>query len=249
MHRFFVDEENIADGRVSIGGDDFSHINLSLRLREGDRITVCTGDKKDHIVELTDFYSDYVEGKILETKRNSAEPDLDITLAQSLPKNRNMELVVQKMTEIGGRAIIPLETERTIVKLSGKKKVKRHARWQKIVAEAAKQSGRGIIPEVKSVTDFSDLLDRFSEYDLVIAFWTGEKEKGLRNILSGIGKDKIGSILLMIGPEGGFSPQEAKLIRKQGGYTCGLGPRILRTETAGPVGTAILLYEFGEMGV
>lgn len=249
MHRFFVKEEAINEEKVYISGDDFSHIELSLRLRPGDRIVVCTGDLNDYIVELTEFHSDYVEGDIVETLKNRAEPALNITLAQSLPKNRNMEHVVQKTTEVGGRAVIPLETQRTIVKLSGKKKKKRRARWQRIAIEAAKQSGRGIIPEVKEVTDFSGLVKQFPEFDLVIACWTGEETRGLSDILSRAGKDKISSILLMIGPEGGFSPEEVERIGEHGGYTVRLGSRILRTETAGPVGTAIILYEYGEMGV
>ena len=250
MHRFFIKEKDIIDGnRVIIDGDDFSHINLSLRLCEGDKIVVCTGDGTDYKVELVDFQKKQVEGKIIDKSSNLAEPSINVTLAQSIPKSRNMELVVQKATEVGVSKIIPLETGRTIVKLSGKKKEKRKARWQKIVEEAAKQAGRGIIPRVDTVTEFDVLLEKFSNYDLIIAFWAKEKENNIRNIISSIDKKNIKDVLLLIGPEGGFAPGEIEKIKQQGGFSCGLGTRVLRTETAGIVGVSIFLHEFNEMEV
>ena len=251
MNRFFVSKDSIKGDMVRISGQDYNHISHSLRLQPGDKIIVCYGDGNDYLVKLTEFQneSEIVTGKIIEKKPNQNEPEVKITLAQAIPKNKNMELVAEKCTELGFQSLIPLTTKRTIVKLSGKKKQKRINRWQRIVNEAAKQSQRGIIPDVKDIHSIENISKMKQDYDLIIIFWTGENNNNLTDIFNNINKNDIENILIVIGPEGGFTKSEVNLIKnKADGYSTNLGPRILRTETAGLAALSIILYEFGEVG-
>ncbi len=249
MHRFFINEKIIDGDMVKISGDDFNHISYSLRLNPGDNIILTDIDKNEYIVKLQDFSSDYVKGKIVERKRNNTEAELKITIAQAIPKKRNMDLVIQKNTELGVYAFIPLETERTVVKLNKKKEDSRIERWQKIAREAAKQSERGIIPEVQGLFSLKDLIQIKNNYDFIIVLWEDEDKNNFSDFLSNNKIDDKLNILLIIGPEGGFSTSEIEYIKeKLDGYSISLGSRILRTETAGIIGSTILLYESGNMG-
>ncbi len=245
MHRFFLESNFVKEDRVVITGDDFNHISHSLRLNSGDEVIVNTGDSMDLLVELIEFSTDQVSGIIRDRYKNKNEPRVKITLAQAVPKNRNMDLIAQKCTEIGIYSIIPLDTERTVVKLSSRKEEKRVARWQRIVREAAKQSQRGRVPEVKNLHNIEDIADIKNRYDLVLVCWEEIEETGLKDILEDKDRNKIGDILVVIGPEGGLSKEEVNTIQ---GQNLSLGPRILRTETAGLVALTMILYEFGEMG-
>lgn len=253
MNRFFVKEEQMEDKVVKIEGQDYKHISRSLRLQPGDKIIVCTGDGFDYLVELKKFYNneDLVIGRILSEEKNMNEPNINITLAQSIPKNRNMELVAEKATELGVHTIIPLSTQRTVVKLKEDKKEKRIQRWQRIVEEAAKQSQRGIIPQIKDLYSIEDIPDIAEDYDLILIFWTNEDNININKIFSKffIEKDKLSNILVLIGPEGGFTYQEVELVTDiDNSYSVSLGPRILRTETAGLAVLSVILYEIGELG-
>ncbi len=251
MHRFFVEKNNIKKSKVIISGEDYNHIYKSLRLKPGDKIIACPGDGFDYITKLTDFNNEdnYVKGNIVEKTKNSSEPDINISLAQAIPKDRNMELVAEKGTEIGIKYLIPLETERTIVKISGKKKKKRINRWQRIMEAAAKQSQRGIIPTVKDLYKLDDIQDIIYDYDLVVALWTGESDRTLYDIFEEINFDEVVDILILIGPEGGFTETEINKLNFNEHsfcYQANLGSRILRTETAGLVVSSIILYNFND---
>ena len=248
MHRFFVQPEDISDGMVRIGGSDFNHINRALRLETGEGIIVSSGDGLDHLAEIREFRDNEVIVVIKESYRNKNEPELQVTLAQAIPKKGNMELIIQKCTELGIRRIIPLFTERTIVKLDEKKQEKRRERWQKIAEEAAKQSRRGIIPYIDNFYRLQELVDIFAEFDIVLIPWEEEEENGLRGALEKVDLKEKSRILIIIGPEGGFSAGEVEDVRKTGGISVSLGPRILRTETAGFVTLTALLYQAGELG-
>lgn len=244
MNRFFINTDAFQGEVVEITGSDFNHISHSLRLKIGNKIIVATGDGWDYIVELTDFKEGKVIGNIIDKRPNITEPSINVTLAQAIPKKNNMDLIVQKSTEIGINKIIPLETSRTVVKLKGNKKDKRRKRWQKIAEEAAKQSQRGIIPVVEMIHDIKDLKSIMNKYDLVLVPWEEERATGLKKIWS----DNVENILLVIGPEGGFPIDEIDYLKKYGGKPITLGPRILRTETAGLVALSMILYESGNLG-
>lgn len=248
LPRFFIDKNDIDGEKVYIRGNDYNHIARSLRLQPGDRIVACTGAGMELMIVLTDFTDDYAAGKIIKREKSRNEPVIKITVAQAIPKNRNMELVIQKCTEIGVYDIIPLQTERTIVELYGNKKQRRLQRWHRLAEEAAKQSHRARIPGIKDIHNLEDVIDISSDFDIIFILWEQETETTFADILREIDKNCINNILLIVGPEGGFAEKEVNLIKSQaGGYSLSLGPRILRTETAAFVGLTILLYEFGEM--
>lgn len=249
MHRFFITDDLIDGDMVRIEGSDFNHISRSLRLQPDDEIIVCPGDGRDFIVRLEEFNNNYVLGEIISREQNKNEPGVNVTLAQAIPKNKNMEMIVQKCTEIGIKAIIPLVTERTIVKLKGKKRKKRRQRWQRIAEAAAKQSQRGIIPEIDDIHNLKKIVDTKTEFDLILVCRAGEEKKGLKDVLARVEMDQVKDILVIVGPEGGFRAGEIELIcGETGGYSLSLGPRILRTETAGLVVLSLLLYEVGDIG-
>lgn len=248
MHRFFINKDNVQGKVVRITGSDFNHISHSLRLVPGDRVIVNSGDGVDNTLEIIDIDENRVKGKIIYFEKNKNEPELNITLAQAIPKKHNMDMVVQKCTEIGIKGVIPIETKRTIVKLKNKKRQKRINRWQRIAEEAAKQSGRGCIPRVMDVHNISELTEKFSLYDLILIPWVGEESRGLKEIWNNRRNLEENNILIIIGPEGGFTADEVELVREKGGKSITLGPRVLRTETAGLVVLTMILYEAGEMG-
>jgi len=249
MHRFFLKKENINKNLVKIIGEDYNHIVNSLRLKTGDKILACSENGMDYITELKQFdeKNQVVKGEIIDQKVNKSEPKVNIELAQAIPKNRKMELIAEKCTEIGIKALIPLTTSRTVVKLSKKKKNKRINRWQRITEAAAKQSQRGIIPSVKDSKNIQDLINCTESYDLVLILWTEKESNVIYDLFTGIDLNNVNDILAIIGPEGGFTDKEVKnLSENDNCYPVNLGSRILRTETAGLVISSILLYEFRE---
>ena len=197
MQRFFVDEKNITADRVKIVGDDVKHISNSLRLSSGEEIIVVpkTGDTGiEYLVELVTIKREKIIGAVIEEREIATEAPVDIHLAQAVPKKKNMELVVQKATELGVSKIISLQTERTVVKLSGKKAQKRIARWQRIANAAAKQSQRGLIPEVCGLYNPGELLNKGAKkerYDLILFCYTGGKGTDIKNILKSFLKNKL----------------------------------------------------------
>lgn len=247
MHRFFVTEEAFEGEVVKITGSDFNHVSNSLRLKAGDEFIVSRGDGLDYTVEIREFAEDTVYAVIKDFKENRSEPTINISLAQAIPKKGNMELVVQKSTEIGVCKIIPIITERTIVKIDEKKQEKKIGRWQKIAEEAAKQSRRGKIPSIEKVCSLRELYSTFSAYDLVLIPWEEEERKGIRSVWQEL-KKRPQDLMIIIGPEGGFSAAEIETAKQYGGIPVTLGPRILRTETAGFVALAAILYQAGELG-
>ena len=255
MNRFFVKPEYIENDVVEISGDDFNHISNSLRLKKGDKIIISIGDGYDYIVKLSNFKDYSVLGQIIKKKTNQTEPSINIDLAQAIPKNRNIEFVIQKGTEIGVNNIIPLETERTIVKLSKNKEKRRIERWQTIAEESAKQSQRGKIPKISGLVSFDnkdDIKELINKYDRVLILYAGETSKNIENTIKKYKNEKVNNILLFIGPEGGFTKQEVEILESIQSSTeletISLGPRILRTETAGIVALSAILYEFGDLG-
>ncbi|HKL12502.1 MAG TPA: RsmE family RNA methyltransferase [Halanaerobiales bacterium] len=255
MHRFFVKDEYIENDVVEISGEDFNHISNSLRLQPGDEIIVSPGNSYDYIVELKDFNDKTVIGRIINKEVNQTEPEINVDLGQAIPKNRNIELVIQKGTEIGVNKIIPLDTERTIVKLSKSKEKRRLKRWQKISKEAAKQSQRGQIPNIKNIVNVNNKkeIDKlFSNYDIILVLYAKDDSYSIKQALKQYKYENIKNILVLIGPEGGFAKQEIIMFEKANKNnnvkTINLGTRILRTETAGLVALSSILYEFGDLG-
>lgn len=213
-----------------------------MRYGVGDRVIACDGLGRVVLVELSSFSKEEVIGKIVEELQEVRELPVKVALAQGLAKGEKMDFIVQKATELGVSEIIPFTSSRTIVKLNDKKENNRLSRWQKIAKEAAEQSHRSYIPEIRDVHTYSQLLNIGQNYDLSLIAYEQEKDKTLRHWLQSIKEQ--GRILVVVGPEGGFSEEEVVAALQKGFRSLSLGRRILRTETAAIVALANIGYHF-----
>lgn len=252
MQRYFIQAEQWVDHEAVLTGDDAHHIVNVMRLRAGDSIQICDGAGRVAVAKLTAIDKQRVTAAILEPLSGSGEPAVRVTIAQSLPKGDKMEMVIQKGTEIGAYCFRPFVSERTVVQYDGKKEAKRLERWGKVAKEAAEQAHRSRIPQVDSPLSWAELLK--SAHTTDAAFFCYEKPGGaafpaaLRQAIEARGSTDGMSVMIVIGPEGGFTEREVREAEAAGCVPVGLGPRILRTETAGLVALACVLYEAGEMG-
>lgn len=241
MPKFFFNKNDISQGQVQLFGEDEKHIKTVLRARVGEELTLCDGEGMDYQCRIASMERgvllDILSKEVCET-----EPKTKITLYQGLPKADKMELIIQKCVELGVDRIVAVSTERAIVKLD-KKESKKLERWQKIAEAAAKQSGRGKIPEIgQQVLKFKEAVAEATALDGAIIPYEKEQETGIRRFVQGF---RGGSIGVFIGPEGGFAEEEIALAKEAGITPITLGKRILRTETAGMTTIAVLLYELG----
>lgn len=247
MHKFFVQKGSINNDIAVIENQDAKHIVKILRLKPSDKINIndCCGN--EYTAEIIETMKDKVVAKIIEKIEKSNESPVNIYLFQGLPKASKMDIIVQKCVEIGVYSIIPVITKRVIAN-GESKEFKKVDRWKKIAIEACKQSKRSYIPSVEAPINFEDLINRLDDMDIIFIPYENEKENSIKNIINKINKDNIKNIAIIIGPEGGFEESEVEKIKELHAYSVTLGPRILRTETAGFVMAAILQYEFGDMG-
>ncbi|MCX7903780.1 MAG: 16S rRNA (uracil(1498)-N(3))-methyltransferase [Caloramator sp.] len=245
MHKFFVSPEQVKYPNIYINGEDVDHIIKVLRLRKGDKIQISDGNGKEHICEIIKWDKKEVECNIIESFDNQTEAPIKITLYQGLPKSQKMDLIVQKCVEIGVVRIVPVITNRVVVKVEGKDLKNKIERWQRIAYEAAKQSNRGIVPVVSNVMDFEEAIEEMKKMDLVVVPYERESKRGIKDLKD---RNDIKSVAIFIGPEGGFEEKEIENCLDIGAIPITLGPRILRTETAGFVTSALILYELGDLG-
>lgn len=230
MFNFFVEAENSGDGCYYIPNPDRNHIVNVLRMIKGDKFLVSCNGKSDLCV-LTEISEESVKAEIIEENYNDTELPVKLYLYQGLPKLDKMELIIQKAVELGAFAVIPTKMRNCVVKLEEKKKKSKIARWQAISEAAAKQSKRNIIPEVRNVTTFKDVMKQAEELDLFIVPYENKNGmKATKDVLSSIKKGM--SVGILIGPEGGFDEAEIAEALACGCKTISLGRRILRTETA-----------------
>ncbi|MGI6224640.1 MAG: 16S rRNA (uracil(1498)-N(3))-methyltransferase [Peptococcales bacterium] len=246
MRRFFVNPEDITNEKVYIKDDDAHHLSQVLRLKEGEQIIVFAGTGVEYLVEINDISTGLVIGDILGVTSSQRDSHVNVTLVQGIPKGDKMDLIVQKCTEVGIARIIPVLTERTVVKLDKDKQKKRQDRWQKIAQEASKQCQRATVPQIEDICTWPQY---FAKNDLLgptLVLWENESSYGLKAFLKE--NTELEHITLVIGPEGGLSRQEVKQLLARGASTVTLGPRILRTETAGLAALIMVLYELGDLG-
>ncbi|WP_106768367.1 RsmE family RNA methyltransferase [Paenibacillus faecalis] len=254
MQRYFVSPEQFNEDRVIITGEDARHITRVMRGKPGDTFIVSDGVSREALVKIEHIEQTDVFAVVIEPLEMKQEPLLKVTIAQSLPKGDKMETVIQKCTEIGAVHFVPFVSARTIVQYDAKKEGKRLDRWRKIAKEAAEQSHRNMIPAIDQPLSWKSLLDTFSEYDVVCFCYEQEHGSQLRDVLKPFIAQTLqkpgttASLLLLVGPEGGFTEEECKEAEEAGAVSVGLGRRILRCETAGMVALACALYESGEMG-
>uniref|UniRef100_A0A7C1F3F7 Ribosomal RNA small subunit methyltransferase E n=1 Tax=Ammonifex degensii TaxID=42838 RepID=A0A7C1F3F7_9THEO len=245
MTRLFVPPAQWQGKYAVVQGADVKYLTRVLRLGPGDTVTIFDGEGR-----IWEAVIDTVRGAqaVLNLTRalvQDVEPRVHVTLLQAVPKGDKMDLVVQKTTELGVARIVPVLTERVVVRFEGHRAVAKQKRWQKIAQEAARQSGRITVPVVDGICTFREALTLFAKEDsLGIMPWEGEEKLSLRAVLAG---KEPARVTLFVGPEGGFSRAEVEAARDAGFYSVSLGRRILRTETAGVVVLALVLYSLGEL--
>lgn len=250
MHRFFVDIEQIVGDQITIVGSDAHHIADVLRLSPGERIIMCDGEGFEYEGEILSSKRSAVTASVLSMKKSTSEPPVRVILAQGIPKKvENLELVIQKATELGVSRLVPLISERTVARLKEDKLDARLSRWNRIALEAAKQSQRAIVPVIDKPMNITEFLDTIPRDALCIIPWEKEKDTGIKEFLQLELENQFPrTTAVLIGPEGGFSEEEVDVARRAGAVPVSLGPRILRTETAGITALSLILYELGDLG-
>ena len=261
MAKFFVSPEAIHANHVSIVGEDAAHIVRVLRMKPADEILLCDAQGMDYKGVISSLRETSVDVDILQTWRCENEPPIAVTLFQGLPKGDKMEWIIQKCVELGVSEIVPVATEFAVAKMADQKsETKKLVRWNKISQEAAKQCGRGILPQVTSSMNLKAAVARASTFDLVFVPYEKDaacQEHALRALLEKFkAQNSLDStpaksapaqsaprVAFFIGPEGGFSEKEMDLFLEYAIPPISLGKRILRTETAGMVVLSILMYE------
>lgn len=244
MYQFFVEPQQIHvdDKSVTITGSDVNHIKNVLRMKIGEEIAVSNGqDGKEYRCGIREYTEDAVLCELRFIKEDGVELPSKIYLFQGLPKADKMELIIQKAVELGVYQVIPVAMKRCVVKLDDKKAASKIARWQGIAEAAAKQSKRGIIPQITQVMTFAQAMEYSRNAQVrLVAYELAEGMEETRKIIEQIqpGQD----IAIFIGPEGGFDEDEIRKAMEDGMQPVTLGKRILRTETAGMTVLSILMY-------
>ena len=245
MPRFYVPNPLIKDELLKIEGSEARHIRRVLRLRAGDEIVVFNGLSKEYEGTIVEVTPSSVVINIQNSSPSTRESPLEISLAQSLLKGEKMDYLIQKATELGIKEIIPFLSSRSIPLLEKSRGLKRYHRWEKIAIEASKQCGRGIVPKIKPLQSYSEMLQVASSDSLHLILWE-EKGVRLKEVLKD-SKEKM-KIFFIVGPEGGLSIEEVEQAKGMGFLPVILGKRILRSETASLCLLSILQYEWGDIG-
>lgn len=241
MHRFFVQPSQVGEDTIVITGGDVNHIRNVLRMKPGEELIAADGQGAEYRCRLSGITDQEARAEILWKLSGDAELPVRITLYQGLPKSDKMDFIVQKCVELGVSRIVPVDTARTVVKLDAKKEQNRRNRWSAIAESAAKQSGRGIVPEIGPVLSFKAALAEAEGWDrILIPYERAENMAQTRSILTELQPGM--SVGIFIGPEGGFEETEVEAAEAAGARAVTLGRRILRTETAGMALLAMLGY-------
>jgi 16S rRNA (uracil1498-N3)-methyltransferase len=241
MPRFYC-AQALSIGVVIALPDHVAHHVLVLRMSLGDHITLFNGEGGEYTATISALEKKRVHAEIKTFSSREAELPYAITMAQALPEASKMDWIIEKAVELGATAIQPLSAQRCVVKLSAERAAKKQAHWQGIIVSAAEQSGRNRVPHLAEVVDFNS--------------WIGQHDLHLRILLSPRAEQSLSdwarhhppqSVALLVGPEGGFSDAEENAARAQGVLALSMGPRVLRTETAGLAALAALNAVWGEM--
>lgn len=244
--RFFVEPAHINDSLVRITGPDVIHITKVLRLGRGSTVVVLDGRGKSYEAEIQSPGRDEVVCRIKKELLTAPACPVHVTLVQGIPKGDKMDIIIQKGTELGVSRVIPLICHRTVVKIDADRMRRKGERWQRIAVEAAKQCRRPDVPEVSDAADLGHILAGLPKKCVALIPWEEECQVSLKDVLY---KNTAGEeIYVFIGPEGGFTPGEVEQARAFGVRSVTLGPRILRTETAGIAVLAMVLCRWGDLG-
>jgi 16S rRNA (uracil1498-N3)-methyltransferase len=246
MRYFFIDPSLVTGPEVSITGSEVHHIKNVLRLKAGDGLKLFDGTGFEYEAAIVRLSAKKVTVEIQRKTRAAAPSGVQIIVAQAFLKEKKMDDLVRKLCELGMTRWIPFFSERSIARPDAKRLKARSQRWQRIATEAVKQCRRIDTPQIADALSFEEILDFSQNCDLRIVFWENESSLLTADLAS---KDNPAKkILLMLGPEGGFTDQEIKRLQNGGFVSAGLGPRILRAETATIVAVTLAQYLYGDMG-
>ena len=243
MQKFIIPEITELPSKGCITGQDAKHIFKVLRKKRGDNIAITDGNGKDYNSIILNATPESIEIKIIEESDSITESFIDITLGSGMLKDKKMDFVLKHITQLGVKKWIPFFCERSIPSPNIIKMEKRKKRWESIAKESLKQCNRSCLPEISEPLNFETLIKQSENHDLKIAFWekSGQKIKTLQNSVS------PKKIIILIGPEGGFSKKEILMAREKGFLSYSLGPRILRAETASIASCTLIQHLFGDI--
>jgi 16S rRNA (uracil1498-N3)-methyltransferase len=241
MRHFFINKNTIKDNTVVITGSEARHVGRVLRRGIGDTLYLLDEDGWEYQAVITAKTSQLVEVRLLAKNPPQKPSPIKITLGQAVPKAHKMDYIVQKATELGVASVIPFISSRTGPRLPDERLQKKCHRWQKIALEATKQCGRKDVPTVETIVTFEELITIRYNNVLKIILWEDEKNRRLKEVLQN--SKQCQNIILLIGPEGGFTAEEIEWARKRGFISISLGRCILRTETVGLYLLSVLHYE------
>ncbi|HKW94090.1 MAG TPA: 16S rRNA (uracil(1498)-N(3))-methyltransferase [Methylomirabilota bacterium] len=244
MTRFHLAADAVRGDQVTFDGATAHHLGRVLRAAVGELVQAVDADGQLLSVRLTAIGARRAEGVVVTRARLATESPLELTLAQAIPKGEKMETVIRMTTELGVSRVIPLITARTVVRLEPARWGARVARWQRVAKEAAQQCGRAAVPEVAPPRELAGWRHEAPADGLLICFWE-EERRGLATLLP---TDPVPRVTVVVGPEGGLTAGEVGELSSAGGLVAGLGPRLLRTETAGAVAVALLQSRYGDLG-
>jgi len=240
MPRFFTQTISAEGGIIS--GDDAKHISRVLRMKVGELLTACDTKGYDYDCLIESLSDREVSLRVLEVRPSQSEPDVRVSLYQAMPKGDKLELIIQKAVELGVDSITPVMTRRCVSKPDSKSMAKKLERYNRIALEAAKQSGRGKVPQVCPMLDLPQALDEMAQTSCPILFYENAAAPA-KQVIDGAGKE----IAVLIGSEGGFDESEVELAIQKGCQVLSLGKRILRCETAPLAALSIIMFETGNM--
>jgi 16S rRNA (uracil1498-N3)-methyltransferase len=239
---FYTPADQIAGDILTIDGEEAKHILSVLRRKIGDEIDVVDGQGNKYRVRIEKVSKGNMKANILSRTHMENEPDCRITLAQAVCRRERMDFLIEKATEIGVSSIIPIITERNTVKVNDvPRERKKTDRWRKIAIAAMKQSLRTVLPEIHNVIGFDQLLPRIKNFDLSLIASLDKDSKSLKQCKEL--KEEVKSVLLIVGPEAGFTDEELSQAKAMGAIPITLGSRRLRTETAGVLFASLVLHE------
>jgi len=243
---FYVEPENVGEDNLKIFGEEAMHITTVLRYKKGEVIEVVDGKGGKYKVMIASAEKNLIEGKILSKTLLENEPKVFLTLAQSIGKGMKMDWVIEKGTEIGVSSFIPLVTLRTSVPLGEEREKTRLQRWRRVAISSMKQSLRSVLPDIQKITSLDELLLKVEDFDLVLFGSLDEQAKKMKSLARF--KKTLKKLLVIVGPEGGFTEEEKQKLIQAGAIPVNLGKRRLRTETAGIVFCSLVLYEWRDLG-
>ncbi len=247
MRYFYIDPAALQKEPVTLTGSDVRHIKNVLRLKPGSRIYLIDGQGFEYGAVIQRFFPDGVELEIMHKQQGKRESPVRISVAQALLKEKKMDRVLRHLCELGIDQWIPFICERSVPKPGTQRLASRRERWQKIVQESVKQCQRAKLPQITETKTFQDILDVGQSCDLTIVFYENE-DATLSSLVTPALQTSVQNILLILGPEGGFANGEIAMARAAGCRVAGLGPRILRAETATIVACTLAQFLFGDMG-